>query len=144
MKTFVPKIVSAKRFDVAWLAIAAFALSGTSLVAGEQPVAAGPPARDYRFDGKISREVLENYLSRSVSFTELLHHDLSQPRSRRGVDPHDNIRFIRNTGAKFIGRALMCWGRERELDSLLHNAKAFAAELHKVDQIGRASCRERV
>lgn len=90
-------------------------------------------ARDYRFDGQISRAVLENYLSRSVSFTELLHDDLSQPRDSRGVDPRDNIRFIRNTGAKFIGRALMCWGRERELDTLLRNAKAFAAELHKDD-----------
>ncbi|HEY2584564.1 MAG TPA: hypothetical protein VGI81_02220, partial [Tepidisphaeraceae bacterium] len=69
------------------------------------------PPRDYRFDGKISREVLENYLSRSVSFTELLHDDLSQPRDSRGVDPRDNMRFLLNTGAKFVGRALMCWGR---------------------------------
>jgi hypothetical protein len=90
-------------------------------------------ARDYRFDGKISREVLENYLSRSVSFTELLHDDLSQPRNSRGVDPRDNMRFILNTRAKFVGRALMCWGRERELGTLLRNAKVFAAELHKAD-----------
>ncbi len=89
MRTVVPRIVSAKRFGVALLAIAAFTLSGTALGAGEQPVTAGPPARDYRLDGKISREVLENYLSRSVSFTELLHDDLSQLRNRRGVDPRN-------------------------------------------------------
>jgi len=120
--------------------IALLAVGGISCTPSEaepptQRIAQSPPAqaRDYRFDGKISREVLENYLSRSVSFTELLHDDLSQPRNRRGVDPRDNVRFILNTGAKFVGRALMCWGRERELDTLLRNAKAFAAELHKAD-----------
>ena len=104
---------------------------------GAEPAAApqssSAQARDYRFDGKISREVLENYLSRSVSFTELLHDDLAQPRNSRGVDPRDNIRFILNTGAKFVGRSLMCWGRERELDTLLHSANVFAAEMHKAD-----------
>ena len=98
-----------------------------------QPAMANSPARDYRFDGSILRQVLENYLDRSISYTELLHDDLSQPRNNRGVDPHDNLRFILNTGAKFVGRALMCWGRERELDTLLRNAKTFAAELHKAD-----------
>src|SRR6266705_1073558 len=112
MQMVVRRIAWARRFDLAWFAIAAFVLSGTALAADDQPVTASSPARDYRFDGKISREVLENYLSRSVSFTELLHDDLSQARNRRGVDPRDNIRFIQNTGAKFIGRAVMCWGRE--------------------------------
>lgn len=133
MKPVVRRIACPRRFDLALFAIAAFAWSGTALGADDRPVTAGSPARDYRFDGKISREVLENYLSRSVSFTELLHDDLGQARNRRGVDPRDNIRFILNTGAKFVGRALMCWGRERELDTLLRNAKAFAAELHKAD-----------
>jgi hypothetical protein len=105
----------------------------TLIASGIARAAEPAKARDYKFDGSISREVLENYLSRSISFTELLHDDLTQPRNGRGVDPHDNIRFIQNTGAKFIGRALMCWGRERELPTLLKNAKVFAAELHKVD-----------
>jgi hypothetical protein len=103
---------------------------------GTVAAAAGPgtaPMRDYRFDGAISREVLENYLSRAVSFTELLHDDLAQPRNARGVDPRDNLRFVLDTGAKFVGRALMCWGRERELDALLRNARAFAARLHESD-----------
>ena len=114
--------------SVAWLASVASAVEPNT-----KQQTRPSQARDYRFDGKISREVLENYLSRSVSFTELLHDDLSQPRNRRGVDPRDNIRFILNTGAKFVGRALMCWGRERELDTLLGNATIFAAELHKAD-----------
>lgn len=90
-------------------------------------------SQDYHFDGSISREVLENYLNRSISFTELLHDDLTRPRDDKGVDPRDNLRLILNTKAKFIGRALMCWGRERELGTLLQNAKPFAKQLHEAD-----------
>jgi len=66
-------------------------------------------AQDYHFDGTISKPVLENYLSRSISFTELLHDDLTQPRDAKGVDPRDNLRLILDTKAKFIGRSLMLW-----------------------------------
>src|SRR5262249_33121676 len=65
-----------------------------------------PPARDYRFDGAISREVLENYLSRSISMEGLL--------NGRG-DLDDNIRMLKSTGAKFIGRSLCLWTREADL-----------------------------
>ena len=42
-------------------------------------------AQDYQFDATISRPVLENYLDRSISFTELLHDDLTQaPEPLRG------------------------------------------------------------
>ena len=64
------------------------------------------PARDYRFDGTISREVLENYLSRSISMEGLL--------NGRG-DLDDNIRMLKSTGAKFIGRSLCLWGGEANL-----------------------------
>jgi hypothetical protein len=50
-------------------------------------------AQEFHFDSSISRTVLENYLSRSISFTELLHDDLTKPRNSRGVDPGDNIRL---------------------------------------------------
>lgn len=90
-------------------------------------------SQNYDFDGSISREVLENYLDRSISFTELLHDDLTRSRDDKGVDPHDNLRLILDTKAKFIGRALMCWGRERELGTLLQNAKPFAKQLHEAD-----------
>ncbi len=60
-------------------------------------------ARDYDFDGSISREVLENYLSRSITMMDLL----------SGVgDEDDNIRMLKNMGAKFAGRALYVWGSE--------------------------------
>src|SRR4051812_3966006 len=59
--------------------------------------------RDYRFDGSISRAVLENYLSRSITMEGLL--------NGRG-DLGDNARMLKETGAKFVGRALCLWGGE--------------------------------
>ena len=93
------------------------------------------PARsqDFHFDSSMTRAVLENYLSRSISFTELLHDDLTKPRNSRGVDPRDNMRLILDTKAKFIGRALMVWGRERNLSAFLETARPYAAALHKAD-----------
>lgn len=90
-------------------------------------------AQDFNFDGSISRPVLENYLSRSISFTELLHDDLTQPRNSRGIDPRDNIRLLLDSKAKFIGRALMLWGGEARLPSLLQTAQPYAALLHQRD-----------
>jgi hypothetical protein len=90
-------------------------------------------AQDFQFDGSISRPVLENYLSRSTSFTELLHDDLTRAPNSRGVDPRDNLRFILETKAKFVGRALMVWGREKNLPAFLETAKPYAAALHKAD-----------
>src|SRR6188474_2229002 len=90
-------------------------------------------AQDFQFDGSMSRQVLENYLSRSTSYTELLHDDLTKPRNSRGVDPRDNLRFILDTRSKLVGRGLMVWGRERSLPVFLETAKPFAAALHKAD-----------
>lgn len=87
----------------------------------------------FQFDSSMSRPVLENYLSRSTSFTELLHDDLTKPRNIRGVDPRDNMRLLLDTRAKFVGRALMVWGREKELSTFLEMAKPYAAALHKAD-----------
>lgn len=96
-------------------------------------MAVGAAAQDFRFDGSMSRPVLENYLERSISFTELLHDDLTKPRNNRGVDPRDNMRLLLEAKAKFVGRALMVWGREKELSAFLETAKPYAAALHKAD-----------
>jgi len=90
-------------------------------------------AEDFHFDGAISKPVLEHYLSRSISFTELLHDDLTQPRDAKGVDPRDNLRLILDTKAKFIGRSLMLWGHESNLAPFLKTAKPFAEALHQAD-----------
>ncbi|HEX3450525.1 MAG TPA: hypothetical protein VHS97_19875, partial [Isosphaeraceae bacterium] len=89
--------------------------------------------QDFHFDSSMSRPVLENYLDRSISFTELLHDDLEQPRNSRGVDPRDNMRLILGSKAKFVGRALMVWGRERNLAGFLRTAKPYAEALHRAD-----------
>lgn len=91
------------------------------------------PAQDFHFDGSISRQVLENYLARSISYTELLHDDLGRPRNDRGVDPRDSIRLILECRAKLLGRALMLWGHESNLTGFLQRAKPYADLLHQAD-----------
>jgi hypothetical protein len=117
--------------------VAAFVLAGlvqqSQAAANFLAPAENRPPLDFHFDTTISRPVLENYLSRSISFTELLHDDLNQPRDRRGVDPRDNIRLILNSKAKFIGRALMLWGQEENLSNFLQTAKPYAETLHRAD-----------
>jgi hypothetical protein len=80
--------------------------------------------RDYHFDGRISREVLENYLSRSITMMDLL----------SGVgNVEDNIRMLINMGAKFAGRSLYVWGGESRQPSMLPRAKDIAQKLHAAD-----------
>jgi len=95
----------------------------------------GAAERDYRFDGKISREVLENYLSRAVTLTDFLHGKGSVP---------DNLRFLTNTGAKFVGRAIYRWGDEDALPALIETAKPIARQAHQADpdMILQAACFE--
>jgi len=70
--------------------------------------------RNYQFDGTMSREVLENYLSRAITMEGLLN-------GRGNLD--DNIRMLKSIGAKFIGRSLCLWGGEADLPRNLERAK---------------------
>jgi hypothetical protein len=90
-------------------------------------------AQDFHFDSTISQRVLENYLSRSISYTELLHDDLSQARDGRGVDPRDNIRMLLNCKAKYIGRSIMLWGTETHITAFCKNGKRIIDTMHTVD-----------
>lgn len=90
-------------------------------------------AQAFQFDGSISRPVLDNYLSRSITFVDLLKDDLNQQRNKRGVDPHDNIRMLIHIGAKFVGRAVRVQGNEQDLPMVLKNAKPMAAAIHDAD-----------
>jgi hypothetical protein len=81
-------------------------------------------ARDYGFDGKISRPVLENYLSRSITMLDLL--------TGKG-DVDDNIRMLHNTGAKFAGRSIYLWGGEGRLPQRLKAALQIAPKVHAAD-----------
>jgi hypothetical protein len=97
----------------------------TPAAAKQLPVAPSPRlARDYRFDKTMSREVLENYLSRSISIEGLL--------NGRG-DLDDNIRMLKTTGAKFIGRSLCLWGGEANLMRNLERAKDQLPKVHAAD-----------
>ena len=90
----------------------------------EAPAPAIASPRDFRYDGTISREVLENYLSRAISMEGLL--------NGRG-DLGDNIRMLKETGAKFIGRALCLWGGEAALLRNLERAKERIPGVHAAD-----------
>jgi hypothetical protein len=92
-----------KRFAASLLLL--FCLAGTGN---------GQARRDYHFDKTISREVLENYLSRSISMEGLLN-------GRGNID--DNIRMLKTTGAKFIGRSICLWGGEGSLLSNFERAR---------------------
>lgn len=89
-----------------------------------------------RFDSLgISREVLENYLKRSVTMTEFLSID---PYENDGPYPYkdDDVRLIKNIGAKFIGRAIYRWGNESVLTvpDFLEQAKQLIAKVHAHDE----------
>lgn len=88
----------------------------------------------FSFDGSISREVLENYLSRSISMAEFLTVDpycvdCTYP------DKEADIQLIKETGAKFISRSIYRWGR---IEALAHpdywsSAKELARKVHEFD-----------
>ena len=67
----------------------------------------------YYFDGSISREVLENYLDRSVTAGYFLVSGTPE----RYEFPYrlDDMRMLKNIGAKFIGRSMYRWSEESKL-----------------------------
>jgi pimeloyl-ACP methyl ester carboxylesterase len=81
-------------------------------------------ARNYQFDAMISREVLENYLSRAITMEGLL--------NGRG-DLDDNVRMLKSIGAKFIGRSLCLWAGEANLLKNLERAKQQIPKVHAAD-----------
>ena len=91
--------------------------------------------KEYSFDERgISRQVLENYLDRSITMVYLLMPD--KPEGRRVYSYHaDDMRMVKDIGAKFIGRSIYRWGGESLLDKpeFWSKAKAFAGELHAYD-----------
>jgi hypothetical protein len=78
----------------------------------------------WKFDGKISRDVLENYLARSITMEGLL--------NGRG-DLKDNIRMLKSTGAKYIGRALCLWGAEANFLGNIERARNEIPEVLAAD-----------
>jgi hypothetical protein len=78
----------------------------------------------FQFDRTISREVLENYLSRAITVEGVF--------NGRG-DLDDNIRMLKSIGVKYAGRSLCLWGAENNFLANIERAreqvpKAIAAD----------------
>ncbi len=89
---------------------------------------------DCHFDGTISRQVLENYLDRSVTMAYFLVTGTPE-RNRQYPYREDDIRLIKNVGAKFIGRAIYRWGGESRLSEpgFWADAKTLIDRVHSFD-----------
>jgi hypothetical protein len=103
------------------LALVSLVLS-QAIYASDKPPGKG--SATYQFDRTISREVLENYLARSITMEGLLN-------GRGNLD--DNIRMLKGIGAKFIGRSLCLWGGEANLLRNLERAKSQSAKVRAAD-----------
>ena len=82
---------------------------------------------NFDFHGSVPRGVLINYLSRAVSHTSLLDTQEGQTETFE-----DDLRMLKNEGAKFIGRAAYVWS---VVDDKEHFAKCRerAALCHEAD-----------
>ena len=79
--------------------------------------------RDYQFDMTISKEVLENYLSRSVSAAFFI--------SSKTLE--DDLRALKNMGVKFVGRATGIWEPEPSDDEHFEKSRYLAQRIHDMD-----------
>lgn len=85
--------------------------------------------RNYAFDGSISKEVLNNYLSRAVT-----HGGLSASYPERATWSFDeDLRMLTNIGVKFIGRACVAWGAPPDIEAHFRQAKERNQKVHEAD-----------
>lgn len=80
----------------------------------------------YTFDGTISRQVLENYLARSLLMLSLA--------DRQQFD--EDLRMIKNVGAKHLGRVAAIWWDDNckaDMEAHFLRAKTAVGDLHKMD-----------
>ncbi|MCA9149065.1 MAG: hypothetical protein KDA92_07200 [Planctomycetales bacterium] len=89
---------------------------------------------NYQFDGSISREVLENYLERSVTMAYFLVTGMTEG-NREYLYREDDVRLISHIGAKFIGRAIYRWNGESRLNdaSFWDGARSLIERVHAAD-----------
>jgi len=92
-----------------------------------------PKDSPYYFEGSISREVLENYLDRSVTAGYFL--IPGTPERYEFPYREDDIRMLHNIGAKFIGRSIYRWSEESKLGdpAFLAHAKGLIERMHATD-----------
>ncbi|AZN43131.1 hypothetical protein [Paenibacillus albus] len=75
------------------------------------------------FNGAISRDALETYLSRAVTSADLVNSDTLD----------DDLRMIKNIGAKFLGRASGVWVLEPDDDVHFQKSRKLAERVHEID-----------
>lgn len=95
------------------------------------PLCMSAQDKTYHFDGNgIDREVLENYLDRSITLSCVL-----VPGEKNKDIYTDDIRMIKNIGAKLVGRAIFRWENERILNNpeFWSKAQSIIQELHAYD-----------
>lgn len=78
---------------------------------------------DYKFDGKITKSVLENYLSRAVTAAGLYESDTLE----------DDLRALKNIGAKFLGRASGIWYMMEPDEEHFEKSRQLAERVHEMD-----------
>lgn len=78
---------------------------------------------NFKFDGNMSREVLESYLSRAVTAGDLIDSDTLD----------DDLRVIARLGIKFLGRASGVWGATGDDAAHFARSKALADRVHAQD-----------
>ena len=77
----------------------------------------------FQFDGNMSREVLESYLSRAVTAAFLID----------STTLEDDLRVIARLGVKFLGRASGVWGATGNDELHFARSKALADRVHEQD-----------
>lgn len=78
---------------------------------------------NFIFDERISREVLENYLSRCVTAAGLFESETLE----------DDLRAVKDMGVKFLGRASGIWYMPMEDEEHFRLSEELAEKVHAVD-----------
>lgn len=84
--------------------------------------------KNFAFDGVMSREILNNYLSRAVTHIGLGYDNLTY-----STTFEDDLRMLKNEGAKFIGRAAYVWTRSVPDAENFAFTKRRLARGHEID-----------
>ncbi|MBQ8159778.1 MAG: hypothetical protein IJ083_03420 [Clostridia bacterium] len=86
---------------------------------------------NFTFDGNLTRDVLENYLSRAATASGLIDSDTLE----------DDLRVIGRLGIKFLGRASGIWYMTEDDDQHFERSKRLAERVHLQDpEIIMQSC----
>lgn len=80
----------------------------------------------YTFEGPVPRPVLESYLARSMTVSDLLLGHMTPYRS-------EVLAMVERTGAKFLGRAALVYGFEGDFPGLAADLPSRVAEVHAID-----------